>query len=84
MRTSVCVRFFAKACRRLDERHVELSAKTLKKISRRRPLSEYVPQTRVHVHDYQMRNASNYTVFKCRTERLQCTAKCFSKYDLNV
>ena len=58
-------------CPRLDERRSELCVKVLKKISRGGPLMKHLPQTRACSHNYQTRNANNYSILKCGTERLR-------------
>lgn len=57
--------------RTLVERRSELCVKTLENISRGGPLFKHLPKERKQVHQYQLRNASNFSVTKCRTERLR-------------
>ena len=57
-------------CSRLDERRDALCERTIKKITDGNRLFYLLPQTRENVN-YDLRNANNWSLFKCRTDRFQ-------------
>ena len=59
-------------CKRLDDRRNELCAKTFKKILKPDAhLNHLLPQLREESHELDLRNNSNFTLTKCRTERFK-------------
>ena len=62
---------FAK-CKRLDDRRQELCAKTFKRILKPDAhLNHLLPPLREESHELDLRNNSNFTLIKCRTERFK-------------
>ena len=59
-------------CKRLDDRRNELCAKTFKKILKPDAhLNHLLPPLREESHELDLRNNSNFTLTKCRTERFK-------------
>ncbi|CAB4018664.1 Hypothetical predicted protein [Paramuricea clavata] len=59
-------------CKRLDDRRQELCAKTFKKILKPDAhLNHLLPPLREESHELDLRNNSNFTLTKCRTERFK-------------
>jgi hypothetical protein len=57
-------------CSRLDERRDALCERTIKKITDGNRLFYLLPQTRENVN-YDLGNANNWSLFKCRTDRFE-------------
>ena len=59
-------------CKRLDDRRQELCAKTFKNILKPDAhLNHLLPPLREESHELDLRNNSNFTLTKCRTERFK-------------
>ena len=59
-------------CKRLDDRCQELCAKTFKRILKPDAhLNRLLPPLREESHELDLRNNSNFTLTKCRTERFK-------------
>lgn len=58
-------------CERLNARRNIICTNTLRKIIKQGPLMEHVPQTRATVHQYNIRNAADLSLYKCRTDRFK-------------
>ena len=53
---------------KLETRREDLCLKTLTKITRGGPLTQYVTQTRSNEHNYFIRSLNNLSTYKCRTD----------------
>ena len=56
---------------KLETRREDLCLKTLTKITRGGPLTQYVTQTRSNEHNYFIRSLNNLSTYKCRTDRFK-------------
>ena len=54
---------------KLETSREDLCLKTLTKITRGGPLTQYVTQTRSNEHNYFIRSLNNLSTYKCRTDR---------------
>ncbi len=77
-------------CKRLDKRRNAICIRTLNKI-KQGPLTEYVMQARASAHQYNIRNSSDVSLYKCRIERFEtsffpcknnCRIECHEMEDL--